>query len=298
MKKDFGFNFRDIVENTKDVVIVTKASPIDDPGPEIVYVNPAFTELTGYEAHEVIGKSPRILQSEQTLPEAKQLIKNALRQQAAVRTVIRNRTKYGKTYWLDIRILPLTNDQGEVTHFVAIERDVTQQKEQEERLEQMTLTDTLTGLSNRRAFNENLSNEFSRFQRNQAHYTLLMIDIDHFKKINDTYGHATGDEVLIIFSKLIASHLRQHDSISRLGGEEFCAILPQTTLDESRRIAHKLCALINAQPFHIEKHQIPVSISIGISEAQENDFDCYDALTRADKKLYEAKESGRNKVCF
>ena len=138
---EFDFDFRSIVDAANDIIIVTRSHPIDPPGPEIVYVNQAFTDLTEYSRKEVLGKTPRLLQSSGTDVEARRMIKRALQKQEPIRTTIRNYSKTGKPYWLDISILPLRNKAGDVTHFVAIERDVTEQKEQEEKLEQLSRTD-------------------------------------------------------------------------------------------------------------------------------------------------------------
>ena len=205
------FDFSEIVQNAKDVVIVTKADPIDEPGPEIIYVNQAFSEMTGYSAEEVIGKSPRILQSKDTEIKEKLAIRRALEKKEAVRVTLRNYTKLGKEYWIDLSILPLRDNNGNVTHFASIQRDITEQKNLERKLQVLCRTDPLTTAANRRAFNEILSQEFSRFKRSQKEYALIMIDIDHFKSVNDEYGHAVGDQVLIEVTERCKDNLRYHD---------------------------------------------------------------------------------------
>ena len=166
------FDFSEIVQNAKDVVIVTKADPIDEPGPEIIYVNQAFSEMTGYSAEEVIGKSPRILQSKDTEIKEKLAIRRALEKKEAVRVTLRNYTKLGKEYWIDLSILPLRDNNGNVTHFASIQRDITEQKNLERKLQVLCRTDPLTTAANRRAFNEILSQEFSRFKRSQKVHML------------------------------------------------------------------------------------------------------------------------------
>ncbi|MDX1412083.1 MAG: ATP-binding protein [Nitrospirales bacterium] len=130
MKKEFSLE--DVVKFANDIVIVTEAHPLDEPGPRIVYVNKAFTDLTGYTPEEVIGKSPRILQGPESYPETRAEIRSALERKKSVRTVIVNYSKSGRKYWLDLNIIPLKDGHGQVTHFAAIERDLTDIKEAEE----------------------------------------------------------------------------------------------------------------------------------------------------------------------
>lgn len=128
------FSIGDIVRSTNDIVIVTEAFPLDDPGPKIIYVNDAFTRLTGYTREEVLGKTPRILQGPDSDPETRAVLRAALEKQEAVRTTIVNYSKSGKQYWLDINIIPLKNSEGNVTHFAAIERDLTESKQAEKEI--------------------------------------------------------------------------------------------------------------------------------------------------------------------
>ena len=291
------FDFSEIVQNTKDVVIVTKADLIDPPGPEIIYVNQAFTEMTGYSAEEVIGKTPRILQSSDTEEKEKLAIRKALEKKEAVRVTLRNYTKLGKEYWIDLSILPLRDKKGDVTHFASIQRDITEQKNLERKLQVLCRTDPLTTAANRRAFNEILSQEFSRFKRSQKEYALIMIDIDHFKSVNDKYGHAVGDQVLIEVTERCKDNLRYHDIVARLGGEEFCVLLPYTTAMHAEGIAERLRGKIESMPIISEGSRIKVTISVGISLVCSDDSDGHDAMQRADQKLLEAKQNGRNQVC-
>jgi len=293
----FDFSFQQIVDAAKDVIIVTKADPIDPPGPEIVYVNKAFTELTGYTPEEVIGKTPRLLQSTGTDAASKREIKKALRKQQPVRVTVKNYAKSGREYWLDVSILALRNRAGEVTHFVAIERDVTEQKELEHKLETLSRTDPLTGLLNRRSLEEYLGKEYSRFTRHDVKFSLLLLDIDHFKSINDQYGHGTGDRVLKLLADSCTSNLRKHDIMARYGGEEFCVILPYTNGEKAAVLAEKLRTGIAARTVKTDGQEIRVTASIGVSEVQASDKSPGEILERADGALYEAKQSGRDRVC-
>ena len=292
-----NFDFSAIVQNAKDVVIVTEASPIDAPGPKIIYVNDAFTETTGYSAEEVIGKTPRIFQKEGTDKEELAKIREALEKKEPVRVTLRNFSKTGKEYWVDISILPLRNTEGKVTHFASIQRDITEYKKLEQDLQILCRTDPLTTAANRRAFNEILSQEFSRFKRSQKEYALIMIDLDHFKSINDQHGHSVGDQVLIEVTERCKDNIRVHDILARLGGEEFCILLPYTDSDQAKKVAERLREKIEIKPIIVDGLRVKVTISVGISLVSTGDEDGHQAMERADQKLFQAKESGRNQIC-
>ncbi|MEC8355399.1 MAG: diguanylate cyclase [Verrucomicrobiota bacterium] len=292
-----NFDFSAIVQNAKDVVIVTKSFPIDAPGPEIIYVNDAFTETTGYSAEEVIGKTPRIFQKEGTDKEELSKIREALEKKEPVRVTLRNFSKSGKEYWVDISILPLRDTEGVVTHFASIQRDITEYKKLEQDLQILCRTDPLTTAANRRAFNEILSQEFSRFKRSQKEYALIMIDLDHFKSINDQHGHSVGDQVLIEVTERCKDNIRVHDIMARLGGEEFCILLPYTDSDQAKKVAERLREKIEIKPIIVDGLRVKVTISVGISLVSTVDEDGHQAMERADQKLFQAKESGRNRIC-
>ena len=291
------FDFSAIVQNAKDVVIVTKSDPIDEPGPEIVYVNDAFTEVTGYSAEEVMGKTPRILQKDGTDREELARIREALEKKEPVRATLKNFSKSGKEYWVDLSMLPLKNHEGLVTHFASIQRDITEYKKLEQDLQILCRTDPLTTAANRRAFNETLSQEFSRFKRSQKQYALIMIDLDHFKTINDQHGHSVGDQVLIEVTERCRDNLRVHDIMARLGGEEFCILLPYTDSTQAEKVAERLRAMIEKKPIIVDGLRLKVTISVGISLVSIHDEDGHQAMDRADQNLLNAKNSGRNQIC-
>ena len=291
------FDFSAIVQNAKDVVIVTKSDPIDEPGPEIVYVNDAFTEVTGYSAEEVMGKTPRILQKDGTDREELARIREALEKREPVRATLKNFSKSGKEYWVDLSMLPLKNHEGLVTHFASIQRDITEYKKLEQDLQILCRTDPLTTAANRRAFNETLSQEFSRFKRSQKQYALIMIDLDHFKTINDQHGHSVGDQVLIEVTERCRDNLRVHDIMARLGGEEFCILLPYTDSTQAEKVAERLRAMIEKKPIIVDGLRLTVTISVGISLVSIHDEDGHQAMDRADQNLLNAKNSGRNQIC-
>lgn len=161
----------------------------------------------------------------------------------------------------------------------------------------MAVTDGLTSLSNRKQLDAMLAEEVPRARRHNRDLSVLMLDIDHFKSINDTHGHLTGDHVLRGLAVILQKRLRPNDRLGRYGGEEFCAILPETSLASAALIAEELRALVEAHMFAADDSQIRVTLSIGASYLQES-MTVADLYRVADEMLYKAKRTGRNKVCY
>jgi two-component system cell cycle response regulator len=160
----------------------------------------------------------------------------------------------------------------------------------------MTVTDGLTNLCNRKQLDATLHEEIPRARRHSRDLSVLMLDIDHFKHINDTYGHLAGDSVLRGLATMLQKRLRPNDRLGRYGGEEFCAILPETALANAAKIGEELRALVEAHAFVAEDKRINVTISIGVGCLGDG-MDIADLYRCADEMLYQAKRTGRNKVC-
>jgi diguanylate cyclase (GGDEF)-like protein len=156
-------------------------------------------------------------------------------------------------------------------------------------------TDPLTGLYNRRTFLKRIENEAVRFKRNQKPFSILFGDIDFFKKINDTYGHAAGDAILVNISNILNTEKREIDQVARWGGEEFLILLPETDITGAVQHGNKIRELISAKPFIYEEQEIQITMSFGVSK-YDGDNTIDRTIDLADKRLYLAKESGRNKV--
>lgn len=165
-----------------------------------------------------------------------------------------------------------------------------------ETIYRMTIVDGLTGVHNKRYLFEQLERELSRANRHRRPLTLVLLDIDHFKQVNDTYGHLAGDQVLKEVAQLAKSRLRPDDVIARYGGEEFAVLLPETHLGGGVRIAEELRAMIDQEVFAFEDDEIDVTVSCGVSEL-ERDWRAHEFLRDADRRLYRAKGAGRNRVC-
>ncbi|MGI8906606.1 MAG: diguanylate cyclase [Candidatus Sumerlaeaceae bacterium] len=175
---------------------------------------------------------------------------------------------------------------------------VSQLENQKEILAKLAASDDLTGIYNRRSLFESLEIDLARAQRYRHELTVLMMDLDHFKNVNDLHGHAAGDAVLRQFADRISSHLRSTDALFRYGGEEFCAVLPESNHEQGMLVAENLRNVVLSEPFRYEDLELTLTVSIGLSTfALPKPLSAAELLDRADKALYEAKNSGRNRVC-
>ena len=165
-----------------------------------------------------------------------------------------------------------------------------------ETIYRMTIVDGLTGVNNKRHLMETLEREIPRARRHQRPLTLLMFDLDHFKRINDTFGHLAGDYTLKEFATVVKNRLRPDDTIARYGGEEFAVVLPETPKIGGIKIADELRALVASHPFQFEAEAITVTVSIGVAQLDER-WDVLNFVKAADEQLYAAKRGGRNRVC-
>lgn len=288
--------FRSLVENTNDVIMVLDATPLEQGGPFIVYVNPAFERLMGYRAEEVMGQNPKILQGPDTDDKTRYQLRQAMRAGKAIRTQILNYDKFGNQLWIDINMVPLFDEDGELAYYAAIERDLTEYKRLQSHLENMANTDSLTGLSNRQAFLHRAEKEFARARRYARPLSVVMIDVDHFKSINDRYGHAVGDQVLRQVSAICQYSLRGSDLLGRIGGEEFVLLLPDTPQANAIYVAERMREQLAKTPIDIDGVIITTTASFGVASLSDTDVNFNGILERADEAMYHAKHDGRNKV--
>ena len=203
----------------------------------------------------------------------------------------------------NLTISPLVSVNGEVEHVSLLVYDVTDMAVSKQALEaanteltRLSITDRLTGLNNRGHWEECLGREFGRYQRTRQPTTVVMFDIDHFKKVNDTHGHQAGDEVIRSVSRVLQATARETDITGRYGGEEFGVILINTTAETSLFFAERLRKRIEKLVVEHEDMEIRFTISLGIAEANEQDKDYKAWLERADQALYQCKEGGRNRA--
>jgi diguanylate cyclase (GGDEF)-like protein/PAS domain S-box-containing protein len=291
--------FKKIVDLANDIIVVTEAKRTEEEGHKIVYVNNAFTALTGYSEGEAIGKSPKMLQGEMTSADTRNRIGIALAKQQEISERIYNYTKEGKGYWLDMNIMPLHNSYGELLYFAAIERDITDQQEKEDTLSVEASIDGLTGLLNRRAFNRFADNAFNTALTQKHSLAVAMIDVDHFKNVNDSYGHDVGDKALFKLAQIMKSSFRKSDLLGRFGGEEFIMVISGCEEEKVLRKMNEFRERVSNSAIEITStSSINLTISIGLSFLAKADDNFEGVVKKADTALYKAKSGGRNRVCI
>lgn len=294
-----GFSFRDLVEMSEDAVLVTDAR-LENGGPFIVYANPAFEALCGYPIEALLGRSPTLLQGEGTSAASRAEIRAALTAGRAIRREMLNYHRDGHAYWIEIQIAPVRDANGDLTHFVAIQRDVSAMHDATERLLHEATHDPLTGLLNRRGFAERAELLMAQAQRLGAPVAVLMLDIDHFKEVNDRVGHEAGDRLLCAFAQMLQQRLRASDLVARLGGDEFVVLLTLGGCADSDIEKDAEClaeALREGAKAAFAAQGAPdcAALSIGLAPVGD-DAPLAVLLSRADQALYAAKQGGRNRV--
>ncbi|UZD64392.1 MULTISPECIES: diguanylate cyclase domain-containing protein [Marinobacter] len=277
-----------VIESSLEGIIIT------DPQLTIQFVNPAFTQLTGYQPEEVIGRTPAILSSGRHDSEFYREMWETLSSTGRWRGEVWNRRKGGELYLELLTVTAIRDEDGNVTHYAGLFTDITQHRLNEERIRQLAYYDALTGLPNRRLLEDRLQHAIRHAHRKQQMLAVMFVDLDHFKAVNDSHGHAAGDHLLTEIAGRLQSCLREDDTLARLGGDEFIVLLPELDSSEHAiRVAHRLIEA-NARPYRCGDALLRVGSSIGIS-LYPLDGETADALMeRADEAMYQAKAAGRN----
>lgn len=289
---------------------------ITDTGGIIEYVNPALTRITGYTSGELIGKHTRIFRSGFHDKAFYNDLWHTVSAGRVWRGEILNRRQDGTLYTELMAVAPVLDESDKVIRYVAIKHDISERKgmetalkeanqalqqqiveieELQMRLKEQVIRDPLTGLHNRRFLDETLSRELARAKREGYPVSLLMIDVDHFKRINDTYGHPAGDEVLKILAGLLRASCREGDIACRYGGEEFIALLPRAPAEIAHERAEQWRESFAALVTRHGEFQIGATFSAGIASFPQHAHDADTLVARADAALYAAKQAGRNR---
>lgn len=198
--------------------------------------------------------------------------------------------------WYEGRVTPIQDPTGKTKAVVWIAINITEKKQLENQLRDLSEKDPLTGLYNRRFFDKAVNQHFAHYQRHRAIFSLAFIDIDFFKKINDSFGHDIGDQVLQQLAELVIPELRVNDLFARFGGEEFILLLPNTSQDAAVKLVERLRQKIKAYSLNTKLGRVAFTVSIGLTEITEADSGYQAIISRADAALYQAKEGGRDQI--
>lgn len=278
------------IEASDQIVMITDALQ------RIVYVNSAFERITGYQSPDVLGRSPHFLQGAATNPATRVKLREAIDAGRPANAEILNYRRNGKTYWVDLTVVPVSGPQGEISHWVAIQRDISERKAQEEEITRLAMEDFLTGLPNRRAAEARLAIEWNRARRESGTFAIAIADIDRFKAVNDTYGHHVGDLALAHIAKTLADNMRGGDWIARWGGEEFLICYHDLDAKGAFIAGERARKLVRSRPLKSPQGDLPITLSMGVSVYQGEVESMKDMIGQADSLLYEAKRAGRDRV--
>lgn len=287
------------VASLNDMVLITEAQPVDRPGPRIVFVNDAFERKTGYTREEVLGKSPRLLQGPDTQRTELDRIRQALIGWQPVRAELINYTKNREPYWVELMIQPIADEQGWFTHWVSVERDITERRSAEERVHQLAYYDNLTRLPNRSMFMLTAAEALASRSSSHVLGAAILIDLDNFKVINDNWGHRNGDLLLAEKARCIREAVPPADTVARLGGDEFIVLLHDlgqdmaSAVQEVERFCTRLLGTVS-RPVTIDGIEHFASASLGAVVFGDTPLSVEELLSRADSAMYSAKDSGRN----
>jgi diguanylate cyclase (GGDEF)-like protein/PAS domain S-box-containing protein len=281
-----------VLENSSEGMVVTDADNL------IIAVNPAFTNITGYSFEEVRGKNPNMLKSGRHPPAFYQAMWSTINATGQWQGEIWDKRKDGEIHAKWLTINTIRNNDRTINRYVALFSDITEKKKSEELIWRQANFDTLTGLPNRDMFRDRLDKEMKRAIRGIMPLALLLIDLDQFKEVNDTLGHAVGDMLLIDAAQRISASVRESDIVARLGGDEFAVVISAfSDMGHVDDIAQKIVGKL-AEPFHLGSNEAYVSASIGITIYPNDATDIATLMKNADQAMYVAKSKGRNRFSY
>lgn len=281
-----------VVESASEAVVITNARNI------VEYVNPAFTTITEYPADEVVGNNPSMLQSGRHDADFYRAMWQELSNTGRWRGEIWNRRKSGEFYAEWLSIVAIKDDTGKTTHHIAIFSDITHRKEDEERVWRQANYDALTGLPNRALFLDRLSQEIRQSRRESKKFAMMFLDLDGFKAVNDTLGHAAGDVLLQQTAGRLIECMRSSDTVARLAGDEFTCILSGIRgVEDAAVVASKILKRL-ADPYDLDGRTAQIRVSIGIAIFPDNSDEGGTLLKLADEAMYSVKKRGKNDFEF
>ncbi len=271
---------------------------ITDIAGAIVSANAAATQITGYELDELLGENPRILKSDRYGADFYRALWDSVHRNNRWEGEIWNKRKNGEVYPKGLSISAIKNDRGCVQNYIGIFMDITRQKEAENRLTYLAFHDKLTGLANRDLFHDRLNMAILQAKRSRQNIAVLFIDLDNFKYVNDTFGHAKGDLLLQKVVSILKMSLRENDALARMGGDEFTVLLQDFNNREDVALTARRINDVLDNPICLDDHELYVSASIGISYFPEDGDSAAVLMKHADTAMYSAKNDGRKRFRF
>ncbi|WP_366521909.1 EAL domain-containing protein [Hydrogenophaga sp.] len=292
------------VSRLNDIVVIAETSATGQQEPNIVFVNDAFEQHTGYSRAEVLGQTPQmLLELDPSISKLQELVRG-LQNRRQARTELMIRRKNGAMFWVELEVVSVQASAEEVTHWVAVGRDITQRKTAEDMIRHLAFYDALTDLPNRQLLLDRLQQVLAASSRSGQHGALMFIDLDNFKILNDTLGHHMGDQLLQKVAQRLTKSVRKTDMVARLGGDEFVIMVddlstdPEAAAFKARALADKVLNTLR-EPFQLTGgHQHHATPSIGVTPFNGQQSDVGELLKQADLAMYQAKSMGRNTVCF
>lgn len=282
------------IESSSNGIVIADAQRPDMP---LVYVNPTFERITGFSPEESVGRNCRFLQGYSDDPNNEQAlseIRKALATGGETSVVLRNFRKDGTPFWNDLYLSPIRNDEGEVTHFVGVQNDISERKDVENQLAYNASHDVLTQLPNRALLEDRLEQACRFAQRHGRTLALLFIDLDGFKLINDSLGHRTGDKLLIEVARRLEEVCRTGDTVARVSGDEYVMLLPDLARNEDALMVVEQIMRMLSAPYNVNGENLHLTASIGIVTTDGNLSQPTELIQQADLAMYRAKQMGRN----
>jgi len=292
--KNINYNTEFLPEKFNDIVtlqnIISESVlyTTSDINANITSVSKAFEKLTGYSEKELIGKNHNLFRNPETPNSFYKEMWNTLENNEKFKGELKNYTKNKEVYWTSVTIDPMFNDKGTKIGYVSYRENITNTK----KLKYISTHDTLTNIFNREYFNKKIISKIKSFKRYGNEFSLIIVDIDHFKNVNDTYGHHIGDKVLIKIAQILQDNIREDDMVARWGGEEFVILLPHTEINGAFALAEKLRNIIENSSI-LKEQKVTASFGVGVYTNSESQISFFEKI---DNALYKAKDSGRNCV--